>query len=695
MNYEHQPHNNEVVMGEEIAPSEGKGSIWLWVVLIVGFFSFFLTGICVLVGAMFWWTFSSSEPVVGDEIAFQPKPFVVVGDEMVVQAPWDPSPAVVVNSIDQALECLKEDGGVSQRQPAYKYLSRKENFDSDRRVEVCRLLLKTPSGYNRIPRGALSALEQWAGPEAVPSLVEEFKRLRFISKPLVGMLCEHGEVDVVAPLLASSLAKGGNEGLEKLGPESGKYVVPYLNSLDNTERIYARRLLEKWEVDNSLVIRQCIDDLGSQTITKSRKGDLAINFLIRFSGSIDAELQNELAAKIEKLTGVGGYNKASLIGILGNYPGEGTEKFLTGFFQTHPKRHSGDAAVVESLKKIGSEAAIDALVFAYFANRGNSSYALQSIGSPLVAKKLMEQFDQVSLQKRNQAIWLVKKCNGGTQVLRDSSVGYLSSKDEGVVEMGMSILSDCELDADVQVEVAQAISEAIDSIPRTTENARLLAETCSAARKWGGKAIAVKLAGFLDSGNSEIFRRVLYALVDLREPATYPAIAKLLFDSKKKSKAYSYIPKLGIDAESAVLAQLENQSVSDYSTAKSFFRLVGRIGGNESLEYLRKLADETDASAIEREIRKAIAVIERKPAWARISTAQSADGPIEREWLDRSGKKRVIGKLLVVADGKAMIQINEEVLAMKLELLSQADRQYIEKEMKKRREAREQKNSDQ
>jgi len=55
----------------------------------------------------------------------------------------------------------------------------------------------------------------------------------------------------------------------------------------------------------------------------------------------------------------------------------------------------------------------------------------------------------------------------------------------------------------------------------------------------------------------------------------------------------------------------------------------------------------------------------------------------------------VIGKLLVVADGKAMIQINEEVLAMKLELLSQADRQYIEKEMKKRREAREQKNSDQ
>ena len=53
------------------------------------------------------------------------------------------------------------------------------------------------------------------------------------------------------------------------------------------------------------------------------------------------------------------------------------------------------------------------------------------------------------------------------------------------------------------------------------------------------------------------------------------------------------------------------------------------------------------------------------------------------------------GKLLVVADGKAMIQINEEVLAMKLELLSQADRQYIEKEMKKRREAREQKNSDQ
>ena len=693
MNYEHQPHNNEVVMGEEIAPSEGKGSIWLWVVLIVGFFSFFLTGICVLVGAMFWWTFSSSEPVVGDEIAVQPKPF----DEMVVQAPWDPSPAVVVNSIDQALECLKEDGGVSQRQPAYKYLSRKENFDSDRRVEVCRSLLKTPSGYNRIPREALSALEQWAGPEAVPSLVEEFKRLRFISisKPLVGMLCEHGEVDVVAPLLARSLAKGGNEGLEKLGPESGKYVVPYLNSLDNTERIYARRLLEKWEVDNSLVIRQCIDDLGSQTITKSRKGDLAINFLIRFSGSIDAELQNELAAKIEKLTGVEGYNKASLIGILGNYPGEGTEKFLTGFFQTHPKSHSGDAAVVKSLKKIGSEAAIDALVFAYFANRGNSIYALQSIGSPLVAKKLMEQFDQVSSRKRNQAIWLVKKCNGGTQVLRDSSVGYLSSKDEGVVEMGMSILSDCELDADVQVEVAQAISEAIDSIPRTTENARLLAETCSAARKWGGKAIAVKLAGFLDSGNSEIFRRVLSALVDLREPATYPAIAKLLFDSKKKSKAYSCIPKLGIDAESAVLAQLENQSVSDYSTAKSFFRLVGRIGGNESLEYLRKLADETDASAIEREIRKAIAVIERKPVWARISTAQSADGPIEREWLDRSGKKRVIGKLLVVADGKAMIQINEEVLAMKLELLSQADRQYIEKEMKKRREAREQKNSDQ
>ena len=514
----------------------------------------------------------------------------------------------VPQSINDALNYLKTERKL-ERELACNYLAMDENFDAGRRVEVCDALLSVHA-YE-----AASALHQWVDVTTIPRLKEELSRseksIRF--QPLLEAYASIAGVEA-APLLATRLRDESTKRiLKEIGPQAGPSVLPYMNSSNLTERAISRDLLAQWNTDGNLLIRQCLEDSDSPNVNKSKP---AMKFMVEYSGQVESDLQNEIAQKYETLLADPDYSdRSQVVELLGRYPGEDTAALLVEFMKSYKRSARMDHVVVKALSNLDSEVAIDGIVFAFLDGRSTptSTEALLSKNSPRVAKKLVEQFDNCSPRARSLAIPILEKVDGGNLVLVEKCTQYLNSDDIEEIKSGMNLLRKCEHDTSYQLKVSQALSSAIDSIPASTEDVALLHSTSVVAKLWGDGEVASRLVGFVDSPNSKISKRILSTLGEMKEPVTYPVFVKQLFNKEKRNRASQTILRFGNSAEAALLEQIDNPALSDKKTSQTFFSLLGRIGGNKTLEVLQRRVAEIDDTMIEKAMKSAIRAIERKP----------------------------------------------------------------------------------
>ena len=514
-------------------------------------------------------------------------------------------------SIDDALDQLKTAGKL-ELQSACDYLANEANFDQKRRAEVCDALMTIPPSSAAISFEAASALRQWVNVETIPRLKREVLRSDSSrsSTPLLEMYARLAGVEA-APILVTRLNKGSKPLLEEIGPEAAKYVIPYMNSFTNSERSIARALLSQWDADGNLLIRQCLKDSASPHINTSRP---ARQFMVEFSGNIDGELQNEISQRFERLLfDPDCPDKRQVVVILGKYPGENTAKRLFEFMKSYKRSPNLDRVVVAALANLDSDIALEGVVFAFLDIRATSTSkeALLSKGSPLVARKLVEQFDDFPHRARSMAVSVFEKIEGGNSVLIEKCIQFLDSDDLEQINSAMKLLAKCKHDSSCQSKVAQALSNAIDFIPDTTDDSSLLRATCDASEIWGDGDVASRLVGFIDSPNSTISKRTQKAIGDMKEPVTYPVLVKQLFDKEKRNRAKTLFLRFGPSAEPALLAQIDNPALSDSKTSQIFYSLIGKIGGNKSLELLQKHVAETDNTTAEKTIKSAIRTIKR------------------------------------------------------------------------------------
>ena len=536
-------------------------------------------------------------------------------------------PAVMItsppDSIDQALSYLRSQSW-SGHQLAFSYLKQKDNFDPERRTEVCDALL----GSFRMRRGVsepLDVLKPWVNADYVSRLEDELDGVHHgrSRRKLMELLAETAGVDA-APALAQRIHKGGDRLLEKMGPEAADAVLPYMNSSDATVRNSARQMLAKWEIDENSLIRHCLADLeDSQRNTRSAAAD----FILHHDGPVDDKLKKEIAIRVETLLIDGGPVFVSLLDKFSR--GEETEKVIVAGLKANPS----NIAILNVVAEMDSEIAIDALAVSFFSDTSSSSRSflyLWTKGSPLVAKKMVEHLAGGRPHLRSEAISVIKHCKGGTAILFEKCIEYLNSDDQEIYEFAAETLSDIDvdgsdLDESLKQQASKAIANALGNISLTNEDDEMMKEVFSAASKWGDKEVAIKLKRFLKSFDSGTCRSALYALIELKQPATYDEIAKLLFKRSRQRYALRRADKLGIGFEPALLSQIDNSELTNSDTAKLYFDLLGKVGGNKTLELLRQRVENEGSRSIQSKMQSVIRKIERKPMSERTSPTDSAE----------------------------------------------------------------------
>lgn len=527
------------------------------------------------------------------------------------------------DSIDQALSYLRSQSW-SGHQLAFSYLKQKDNFDPERRTEVCDALLAS----FRMRRGVsepLDVLKPWVNADYVSRLEDELDGAhhRQNLRKLMELLAETAGVDA-APALAQRIHQGGDRLLEKMGPEAADAVLPYMNSSDATVRNSARQMLAKWEIDENSLIRHCLADLeDSQRNTRSAAAD----FILHHDGPVDDKLKKEIAIRVETLLVDGGPVFVSLLDKFSR--GEETEKVIVAGLKANPS----NIAILNVVAEMDSEIAIDALAVSFFSDTSSSSRSFLSLwtkGSPLVAKKMVEHLAGGRPHLRSEAISVIKHCKGGTAILFEKCIEYLNSDDQEIYEFAAETLSyidvdGSDLDESLKQQASKAIANALGNISLTNEDDEMMKEVFSAASKWGDKEVAIKLKRFLKSFDSSTCRSALYALIELKQPATYDEIAKLLFKHSRQRYALRRADKLGIGFEPALLSQIDNSELTNSDTAKLYFDLLGKVGGNKTLELLRQRVENEGSRSIQSKMQSVIRKIERKPMSERTSPTDSAE----------------------------------------------------------------------
>ena len=527
------------------------------------------------------------------------------------------------DSIDQALSYLRSQSW-SGHQLAFSYLKQKDNFDPERRTEVCDALLAS----FRMRRGVsepLDVLKPWVNADYVSRLEDELDGAhhRQNLRKLMELLAETAGVDA-APALAQRIHQGGDRLLEKMGPEAADAVLPYMNSSDATVRNSARQMLAKWEIDENSLIRHCLADLeDSQRNTRSAAAD----FILHHDGPVDDKLKKEIAIRVETLLVDGGPVFVSLLDKFSR--GEETEKVIVAGLKANPSNF----AILNVVAEMDSEIAIDALAVSFFSDTSSSSRSFLSLwtkGSPLVAKKMVEHLAGGRPHLRSEAISVIKHCKGGTAILFEKCIEYLNSDDQEIYEFAAETLSyidvdGSDLDESLKQQASKAIANALGNISLTNEDDEMMKEVFSAASKWGDKEVAIKLKRFLKSFDSSTCRSALYALIELKQPATYDEIAKLLFKHSRQRYALRRADKLGIGFEPALLSQIDNSELTNSDTAKLYFDLLGKVGGNKTLELLRQRVENEGSRSIQSKMQSVIRKIERKPMSERTSPTDSAE----------------------------------------------------------------------
>ena len=540
------------------------------------------------------------------------------------------SPVVTItsppDSIDQALSYLRSQSW-SGHQLAFSYLKQKNNFDPERRTEVCDALLASFRIRRGVSTEPLDALKPWVNADYVSRLEDELDGVhhgRSLRK-LMELLAETAGVDA-APALAQRIHQGGDRLLEKMGPEAADAVLPYMNSSDATVRNSVRQMLAKWEIDENSLIRHCLADLeDSQRNTRSAAAD----FILHHDGPVDDKLKKEIAIRVETLLIDGGPVFVSLLDKFSR--GEETEKVIVAGLKANPS----NIAILNVVAEMDSEIAIDALAVSFFSDTSSSSHSHSSIalwkkGSPLVAKKMVEHLAVGRPHLRFRATSLIKHCKGGTAILFEKCIEYLNSDDQEIYEFAAETLSDIDvddsdLDESLKQQASKAIANALGNISLTNEDDEMMKEVFSAASKWGDKEVAIKLKRFLKPFDSSTCRSALYALIELKQPATYDEIAKLLFKRSRQRYALRRAHKLGIGFEPALLSQIDNSELTNSDTAKLYFDLLGKVGGNKTLELLRQRVENEGSRSIQSKMQSVIRKIERKPMSERTSPTDSAE----------------------------------------------------------------------
>ena len=170
-------------------------------------------------------------------------------------------------------------------------------------------------------------------------------------------------------------------------------------------------------------------------------------------------------------------------------------------------------------------------------------------------------------------------------------------------------------------------------------------------------------------------------LGDIREPSTYPAIVKNFF-GKNPDSAYGAIRKIGIGAEFALLAELNNSALYDSEMRSPFFSLLRKIGGDESIRVLENNIAKSDHLELKRKMSETVRLIKKKPSYARLGQIRNFKGLPIRDWSARNGKEQHKGQLSSVFERTATITCaNGDIVELPIKGLGENDREYIEKEL--------------
>ena len=362
----------------------------------------------------------------------------------------------VSETLDDALRNLNSEQEEEQKL-AFEYLTKKENYDPKRKDEVCEALLKNPGD-------SVATLRCWAGPELVPRLKQEFENpvSRRQRKVLFEMYLELAGAEV-APILIDRLGESYSVKtkplLERIGPEIEGLLIPHLNSPNFTKRIAARDLLDQWGTEGNLLALQCLKDLDLQN-TNSQVA--AVQFLVRCTDELDAEIKTKIGERMKGLyLNESSVGRETIFDIWSKYPASDMPAFLYERLKKSKKSYS-DVLIVEMISRFDSETALEAMLFSYFNSRGNSKVSgnyLRKKGSPALAEKMVDYFDEATKGSLFKRVGLIEQMEGGKKALIEKCGQYLESDDVEVVTKGLYILATCKYDPAYESTVAALLTK--------------------------------------------------------------------------------------------------------------------------------------------------------------------------------------------------------------------------------------------